>query len=100
MVITLLAACAACEQLSTSNSRRSTKLSETEFVDVCVKLARATSPAEKTRIMKEAGVTREDLDQFIAVYLEDLPGLSQVFDSVVARMGNPVDGPLPVLPTQ
>jgi hypothetical protein len=99
MILMLSSTALACDKLPGARGKNGSRLRDVEFIDVYVKLARATSPEEKARVLKEAGTSREELDEFIEVRLEDLPALSTVFDSVVARMGSASeDQQLPVLP--
>jgi hypothetical protein len=74
------------------------RLSEKEFVEVYVKLSRATTPQAKAAVLKQHGTTEAELQQFIQVHLKDLPALSTVFDSLVARMGSEQQPPVPALP--
>lgn len=88
----------ACDRLPEGFGRRTPGLTDKEFIEVYVKLARTSSPEVKARILKESGTTAKEMEQFVKVRLNDLPALSMVFDSVVARMGNPTDDGLRRLP--
>jgi hypothetical protein len=98
LLIVLLATTSACDRLPFGKTGKNTRLSDKEFVEVYVKLAQATSPEEKARILQQAGTSAEELEEFVKVYLDDLPALSQVFDTVVARIGNSREQDLPALP--
>jgi hypothetical protein len=75
-----------------------TALSDREFVDVYVELARARQPAEKQQILQQHGTTRKEMEAFINAYANDLSALSVVFDSVVARLGMQPGMEVPALP--
>lgn len=81
-----------------SGRRPATALSEREFVDVYVALARATQPAQKQQILQRHRTSRKELEEFINAYSNDLPALSVVFDSVVARLGMQPGMEVPALP--
>lgn len=87
-----------CNQWPKGLGGRTSGLRDEEFVEVYVRLSKTNSPAEKARILKEAGTTAREMDEFVKVRLDDLPALSIVFDSVVARMGNPPNDGLGRLP--
>ena len=74
-------------------------LSNREFVEIYTKLVRAQSIPEKERILKEHGTSKAELEEFVRANVHDLPALSEVFDTVVARIGAPKEEyPIPVLP--
>ena len=74
------------------------KLTDKEFVEVYVKLARAQTPQEKAAVLKQHGTTEAELQEFVQVHLRDLPALSTVFDTLVARMGSEREPTVPALP--
>jgi hypothetical protein len=87
-----------CNVFQGGPNRPATALSEREFVDVYVALARATQPAQKQQILQRHRTSRKELEQFINAYSNDLPALSVVFDSVVARLGMQPGMEVPALP--
>ena len=82
----LLILVAACEVFR-GPGRPDTALSEREFVDVYVALGKARTPEAKAQVLKQHGTTEKELAAFLRAYTEDLPALSEVFDSIVARQG-------------
>jgi hypothetical protein len=99
LLIVVLATASACGQLPFGNKRNATRLTEREFVEIYIQLARAQSVAEKETILKKHGTTRAELDEFVHANIDDLAALSEVFDTVVARIGAPKEEyPIPVLP--
>jgi hypothetical protein len=87
-----------CNVFQAGRNRPATALTDREFVDLYVALARATSPGDKQRILEQHGTTREEMKAFIGAYSNDLPALSVVFDSVVARLGMQPGMEVPLLP--
>ena len=87
-----------CHVFQGGPSRPDTALSEAEFIDVYVALARAAQPEEEQRILRQRGISRKELEQFVHAYSNDLTALSAVFDSVVARLGAPQGMEIPSLP--
>lgn len=77
----------ACEVFRGATDRPRTALEEREFVEVYVALSRATTPEAKAQVLKQHGTSEEELEEFTKSYLNDLPALSAVFDSIVARQG-------------
>lgn len=73
-------------------------LEEREFIEVYVALAQARSVGEKQRILQEHGTSEKELKAFVQAYANDLPALSMVFDSVVARLGMRPGVEVPSLP--
>jgi hypothetical protein len=80
-----------------ATGRPKTTLDEREFVEVYIALSRATTPQAKAQVLKQHGTSEQELEEFIKSYLNDLPALSSVFDSIVARQGAQQSG-VPVLP--
>jgi hypothetical protein len=76
-----------CDVFRGGSPRPKTTLSQREFVDVYVALAAAQTPGAKAQILKQHGTSEKELQQFIQAYSVNLPALSEVFDSVVARQG-------------
>ena len=77
----------ACEVFRGASGRPRTALEEREFVEVYVALSRATTPEAKAQVLKQHRTSEEELQEFTKSYLNDLPALSAVFDSIVARLG-------------
>ena len=99
LLIVVLATASACGQIPLGNKRKTTGLTDREFVEIYIKLARAHSLEEKERILKQHGTTKKELEAFVRANVDDLPALSEVFDTVVARIGAPKEEyPIPVLP--
>jgi hypothetical protein len=99
LLIAVLATVSACDQLPFGNKRNATRLSDREFVEIYIKLAKARSLPDKERILKQHGTTKAELEEFVRANVDDLPALSEVFDTVVARIGAPREEyPIPVLP--
>jgi hypothetical protein len=99
LLIAVLATANACDQLPIGGKRRATRLTDAEFVEIYVKLAKAHSVAEKQSILKQHRTTEKDLEEFVRVNTRDLAALSTVFDTMVARIGAPKEEPpIPVLP--
>lgn len=86
---------ASCDVFRAGSSRPSTALSPREFVDVYVALAQATTQAEKARILRKHQTSEKEMQAFISGYAKNLPELSAVFDSVLARQSG--EGP-PTVP--
>ena len=97
-VFVALFAVAGCNVFQGGRHRPGTALSEREFVAVYVELARATQPEQKQRILERHGTSRKEMQDFINAYSNDLPALSTVFDSVVARLGSVRGMDVPALP--
>ena len=76
-----------CELFQGGRPRPRTSLSQREFTDVYVALAAAQTPEQKAQILKQHGTSEKELREFIEAYSLNLPALSEVFDSVVARQG-------------
>ena len=87
----------ACEVFRGATGRPKTTLDERTFVEVYVALSRATTPEAKAQVLKQHGTSEEELQEFMKLYVNDLPALSSVFDSIVARQGAQQPG-IPVLP--
>ena len=87
----------ACEVFRGATGRPKTTLDEREFVEVYVALSRATTPEAKAQVLKQHGTSEEELQEFMKSYVNDLPALSSVFDSIVARHGAQ-QPEVPVLP--
>ena len=83
----LVFALAACDVFRAATGRPNTALDEREFVEVYVALGRATTPEAKAEILKRHGTSEKELQDFMKSYVNDLPALSAVFDSIVARLG-------------
>lgn len=98
LAVALFAVAAGCNVFQGGRHRPATALSEREFVEVYVALARAAQPEQKQRILEQHGTSRKELHEFINAYSNDLPALSVVFDSVVARLGSERGVEVPALP--
>jgi hypothetical protein len=96
VVVFLLAA--ACDVFQGGRHRPRTPLTEREFIEAYVALANARSVEEKRRILEQRGTSEKELQAFIQAYADDLPALSMVFDSVVARLGMQPGMEVPALP--
>ena len=70
-----------------------TRLTQEEFIEVYVALAKANTPAEKERILKEHGTSQKELEAFIQAYTADVSSLSAAFDSALSRMSTSAEGP-------
>jgi len=88
----------ACDVFQGGRQRPSTPLTEREFIEAYVALAKARSVEEKRRILEQRGTSEQELKAFIQAYARDLPALSVVFDSVVARLGMQPGMEVPALP--
>jgi hypothetical protein len=98
-IICILALTGACDDVSSRVMKRSTRLTQAEFIEVYAKLARATSETERQNILRQHGTSEAELQEFVAVNIDDLPNLSATFDSVVARLGaDQEEGTMPTLP--
>ena len=86
----------ACEVFRGGAGRPKTALSEREFVDVYVALGKARTPEAKVDILRQHGTSQKELEEFMRAYANNLPRLSEVFDSIVARQG--VQTEVPRLP--
>ena len=93
----LVFAIAACEVFRGATGRPRTALGEREFVEVYIALSRATTPQAKAEVLKQHGTSEDELQEFMKSYVNDLPALSSVFDTIVARQGAPQPG-VPELP--
>lgn len=87
MTILLVLLFASCDVFRGGDPHPKTSLSEREFVDVYVELTRARTPEAKDSVLKKHGTTQRELEAFVRAYTANLPALSTVFDSVVARFG-------------
>jgi hypothetical protein len=95
-VLLLMIVLAACDVFRGGNARPTHALSEREFVEIYVALAKARTPEAKAEILKQHGTSVKELESFVQAYSGNLPAMSAVFDSVVARQGMQTD--VPALP--
>ena len=86
----------ACEVFQGASGRPRTQLTEREFIEVFVALGKARSVDEKAQILKQRGTSEKELQDFMQAYANNLPALSAVFDSIVARQGAGSEGPMDV----
>lgn len=87
LAMSLIILAGACEVFRGGVGRPRTALTEREFVDVYVALGKAPTPAAKAQVLKQHGTSQREMEEFLRAYAEDLPALSEVFDSIVARQG-------------
>jgi hypothetical protein len=78
-----------CDVFRGASGRPRTELSEREFIEVYVALAKAHTPEAKAQVLKQHDTSEAELKAFMQAYTNDLPALSAVFDSIVARQGTP-----------
>jgi hypothetical protein len=97
-VLVALLAAAGCNVFQGGRHRPKTALSEREFIDVYLALAQATRPEQEQRIFRQHRTSRKELQAFINAYSNDLPALSAVFDTLVARLGMQPGMEIPILP--
>ena len=94
VALSLVVCLGACDVFRGGPSRPKTALSEREFVDVYVALAKATTPEAKQQVLTQHGTTEKELAAFLRAYADNLPALSAVFDSIVARQGMQTEVPM------
>jgi hypothetical protein len=95
----LLVLLGACEVFSDTAGRPKTTLSEREFIDVYVALAKAQTTDAKAQVLRQHGTTEKQVREFMQAYANDLPALSEIFDTIVARQGTQAETPdFPRLP--
>jgi hypothetical protein len=90
----LVVVVSACEVFRGGAARPRTAQSEREFVDVYVALSKAQTPEAKRQVLIQHGTSEKELEAFMRAYAANLPALSAVFDSIVARQGMQTEAPV------
>ena len=94
--LSLVLLISACDVFQGASGRPRTELTEREFIEVFVALGKARSVDEKAQILKQRGTSEKELQDFMQAYVKNLPALSAVFDSIVARQGAGSEGSMDV----
>jgi hypothetical protein len=81
----------ACDVFRSNSKRPKSELTPQQFVEVYTALGKARTPAEKQRVLRQHKTSEKALQEFVQAYAQDLPELSAVFDSALARLNAPAD---------
>ena len=93
ILVVLVVLVAACDVFRAGDPK--TELTQQQFVEVYVELARSNTPSARQAILKKHKTTEKALQDFVQAYSGDVRQLSTAFDSALARLAAPSSGQLP-----